>query len=284
MGEHDSEPYDVSSAADLTPALLEKFRLAFHDIVTPQLVADPTYVGAGHVYALDADLLETVNDAFRSAVGEKDDPSDDPQPLDVFSLIADGTDSSLITFEITGMVGSSWGMDSAKILDRGYLYLTGDPGDDIPWNLVAAWEPAASREAFEHAFLSNYVEYAKGDQDDHTPPFEPGGWGSSIVGVGVPTSVLTEAMYRFLDVKPEAWRNVWEIINPASMPTAEMVATLLAIPQAAAAVAITAIRDDDHVFKEAIAEAPEDRRRVSLCVYLHAMGVLPDGPDQEADP
>jgi hypothetical protein len=258
---------------DISPPLLATLRRAFHESVTPRLRPDPTFDGGGRVYAFEADFVETVNDAVRVALGEDDAYFEDPQPFEVFSELVGGTDRTLIGFEVASMTSSDYGMNAAEILERGYLYLPGDLLADIPWDFIGAWEPAASREAFEHAFITNYVDYAK-NEHDHTPLFEPAGWGGAIVSVGVSPHLLVEAMKVFLEAAPDAWWNVWDVIDRAPLPSPAVVTMRVSIPEDTASTVLRAIREDERGFKEMIAQAPDDDRRGVLGVYLNAWGTL----------
>lgn len=260
---------------NIPPPLLDKLRRAFHDAVTPKLEPDPLFAGPGHVYAFEADLYETINDAVRLAVGEDEPYFDDLAPLDVFTRLADGTDHSLVSFKTLDGWGYDWGygINSARVLDRGYLYLPGN--SEVAWCFIGAWEPAASREAFEHAFITNYVKRAS----DY-PPFEPRDPGYAdaevtMTVVNVSPQLLVKAMGTFLETSPGAWSTVWTAIKAPSLPPSQRVARIMAIPEATANAAIKAINDEDEVFRETVAEASDEDRRAVLFVYLHAIGVFP---------
>ena len=269
---------------NIPPPILEKLRRAFHDAVTPKLEPDPMFAGPGHVYAFEADLDETINNAVRLAVGEEDPYFEDLAAFDVFTRLADGTDHSLISFETLDGWGYGWGygIDSAQVLDRGYLYLPGN--SEVAWSFIGAWEPAASREAFEHAFITNYARRAT----DY-PPFEPRDPGYADVEVtmtvvNVPPQLLVKAISTFLETSPGAWSTVWTAIKASSLPLSQRVARIMATPEATANAAIKAINDEDQVFRETVAEASDEDRRAVLSVYLHAIGVLPDEANRRVNP
>lgn len=78
----------------------------------------------------------------------------------------------------------------------------------------------------------------------------------------------------FLEASPDAWWNVWEVIDRASLPSPAVIAMRVSIPEDTANTVSRAIHDDDRGFKETIAQAPDDKRAGVLGVYLNAWGAL----------
>ncbi len=90
----------------IPPPMIQTVRQAFHGSVSPLLQEDPTFVGNGHTYTMEADFVETVNDAVSLAFGEGDLSFEDPQPFDIFAQLAGDTDRTLVGFYVASMTSS----------------------------------------------------------------------------------------------------------------------------------------------------------------------------------
>ena len=180
-------------------ARVDRIRHRLEEVLTPQLKPSPSYRGPGRVYSLAANLEDSIKAA--AAADERAEEGEDDYealaPMELLSELAGPTDRSLVEFFVASVTSTDYGMNCAHVLDRGYLYLPGDPGVGIPSDVIRAWEPADLREPFEYAFIDSYVEYAS-QEHDHTPVFEPGGWSNSIAAIGISPRLFAQAIEAFL--------------------------------------------------------------------------------------
>ena len=260
---------------------VELLRARFHETVGALLVPDPSYRGIGVVYtvkALEADLDEVMSEAARAVAQDDQDYADWEHDFDMFTQLADGTDRSLITCSTADSWG--YGIDTAQVLDRGYLYLPGMSIDGIPWVLIGAWEPVSARAAFEHAFTTQYLAYAEGGWST-LPLWTSEGVGFDSASGDVAPEPLAEAIERYLARNPGAWWDVWQIINESRrepLPPVSWMEENTSMSSQSARILIEALANEAEDFEEAVLSLPEPERRGVIYVYLHAEGLMPNDP------